>query len=322
MRNASAPADTCMYERHRHRLWGIAYRMLGSVQDAEDVVQESFLRWHGADAEAVRTPEAWLVRVATRLSIDRLRLAATAREQYVGDWLPEPIATDEGSAPDRRVEQASDLSIGFLMLLERLTPEERAALLLRDVFDAEYGEIAQVLEKSEAACRQMVHRARVRVRSDHRRFLVSSAAKEQLLERFLEALAADDKDALLALVTDDATWVSDSGGRVRSARNIVHGAERVVRFALGLQHKWGSLLHHSVARINGEPAIVTRVDGRLVYTTSVNTDGARIFALYRVLNPEKLRHAIDARERAEHGLGTVRPRWPSPAGRHRRSTDR
>ncbi len=318
MRNAAALADASMYEQHRPRLWGIAYRMLGSVQDAEDVVQESFLRWHGADADAVRTPEAWLVRVATRLSIDRLRVAATAREQYVGDWLPEPIATDAESAPDRRVEQTSDLSMGFLMLLERLAPEERAALLLRDVFDAEYGEIAQVLEKSEAACRQMVHRARARVRSDRRRFLVSAEAKEQLLDRFLVALAADDKDALLALVTDDATWVSDSGGRVRSARNVVYGAERIVRFALGLQHKWGSLLRHSVGLINGEPAIVTRVEGRVVYTTSVNTDGVRIFALYRVLNPEKLRHAIDASERAEHGRNTARPTWPSPAGRHRR----
>src|SRR5688500_4711444 len=257
MINASASGDASMYERHWPRLWGIAYRMLGSVQDAEDVVQESFLRWHGADVEAVRMPEAWLVRVATRLSIDRLRLAASAREQYIGDWLPEPIATDDDSAPDRGVEQASDLSIGFLMLLERLGPEERAALLLREVFDAEYREIAEVLEKSEAACRQMVHRARVRVRSDHQRFFVPSEAKEQLLERFLEALAADDKDALLALVTDDATWISDSGGRVRAARNVVRGADRIVRFALGIQHKWGSMLHHSVARINGEPAIVT-----------------------------------------------------------------
>ncbi len=319
MNNASALAGTNMYERHRPRLWGIAYRMLGSVQDAEDVVQESFLRWHGADAEAVRTPEAWLVRVATRLSIDRLRLASSAREQYVGDWLPEPIATDEGSAPDRHVEQASDLSIGFLMLLERLAPEERAALLLREVFDAEYREIAEVLEKSEAACRQMVHRARVRVRSDHQRFLVPSEAKEELLDRFLEALAADDRDALLALVTDDATWISDSGGQVRAARNVVRGADHIVRFALGIQHKWGSMLHHSVARINGEPAIVTRAHGRVAYTTSVNTDGARIFALYRVLNPEKLRHAISSRERAEHGFGTALQAWPSSARGRRRA---
>jgi RNA polymerase sigma-70 factor (ECF subfamily) len=187
------------------------------------------------------------------------------------------------------------------------------------VFDAEYREIAEALEKSEAACRQMVHRARVRVRSDHRRFSVSSKAKQQLLERFLEALAADDRDALLALVTDDASWISDSGGRVRAARNVVRGADHIVRFALGIQHKWGSKLRHSVAWINGEPAIITRAHGRVAYTTSVNTDGTRIFALYRVLNPEKLRHAIGARERAEHVASTLRPAWPSLAGQRRRS---
>ena len=280
-----------VYEHHRPRLWGIAYRMLGSVHDAEDVLQESYLRWHQADTAAVHTPEAWLVRVTTRLAIDRLRRSTAEREHYVGDWLPEPVATDTHSVTERRAEQASDLSMAFLVILERLAPEERAAMLLRDVFDTDYTEIARVLEKSEAACRQLVHRARVRVRRDRARFLVPPEVKERLVERFLAALAADDKDALLAIVAEDATWVSDSGGNVRAARNVVHGAERIVRFALGLEHKWGSSMRHRVAWINAEPAIATYVDGALVYTTSLDTDGERILALYRVLNPEKLRHA-------------------------------
>jgi len=280
-----------VYEHHRPRLWGIAYRMLGSVHDAEDVLQESYLRWHQADTAAVHTPEAWLVRVTTRLAIDRLRRTTAEREHYVGHWLPEPVATDTHAVTERRAEQASDLSMAFLVILERLAPEERAAMLLRDVFDTDYTEIARVLEKSEAACRQLVHRARVRVRRDRARFLVPPEVKERLVERFLAALAADDKDALLAIVAEDATWVSDSGGNVRAARNVVHGAERIVRFALGLEHKWGSSMRHRVAWINAEPAIATYVDGALVYTTSLDTDGERILALYRVLNPEKLRHA-------------------------------
>ncbi|HEX6630565.1 MAG TPA: sigma-70 family RNA polymerase sigma factor, partial [Gemmatimonadaceae bacterium] len=152
--------DGTVFERHRARLFGIAYRMLGSVHDAEDVVQEAYLRWHRTDAAAVRAPEAWLVAVTTRLSIDRLRQTVVERERYTGAWLPEPIATGPEYAADRRADLASDLSMAFLVLLERLAPEERAALLLHDVFDSGYDEIARVLERSEAACRQLVHRAR------------------------------------------------------------------------------------------------------------------------------------------------------------------
>jgi RNA polymerase sigma-70 factor (ECF subfamily) len=177
-----------VFEHYRPRLFGIAYRMLGSVEDAKDLTQETYLRWHQADAAAIRAPEGWLVAVVTRLSIDRLRHATLERESYVGDWLPEPIATDGPSAPDRQAELASDLSMAFLVLLERLAPEERAAFLLREVLDADYGEIARVLEKSEPACRQMVHRARARVREDRTRFPVAPEAKERLAHRFLAAL--------------------------------------------------------------------------------------------------------------------------------------
>lgn len=276
-----------VFERHRARLFGIAYRMLGSVEDAEDVLQESYLRWHRADPAVVREPEAWLVAVTTRLAIDRLRRASAEREHYVGTWLPEPIAA---SAADRRAEMVSDLSMAFLVLLERLAPEERAAFLLREVFDTGYGEISRALRRSEAACRQLVHRARERVRGPRSRFPVPPETRERLLERFLTALGADDQEALLQLVAEDATWTSDGGGKVPSTRRVVRGAARIVRLVLGFERKGRGLVRHRVAWVNGEPAIVTHAGDRCLFTTSVETDGERLLAFYRVLNPDKLRH--------------------------------
>jgi RNA polymerase sigma-70 factor, ECF subfamily len=279
-----------LFERYRARLFGIAYRMLGSVDDANDLVQEAYLRWHQADISAIRAPEGWLVAVMTRLAIDRLRRAETEREHYVGSWLPEPLATEPWAAPDRNAELASDLSMAFLVLLERLAPEERAAFLLREVLDADYGEIARVLQKSETACRQMVHRARTRVREERPRFPVAAETKERLVQRFLSALEAGDQESLLAVVAEDATFISDGGGRVSAVRNVIQGADRVVRLLLGLERKYGEVWKHRVEWINGEPALVSRVGDRLVCTTSLETDGERVVGFYRVLNPEKLRH--------------------------------
>ena len=284
------PDRTALFERYRGRLFGIAYRMLGSVDDANDLTQETYLRWHQADVAEIRAPEGWLVAVMTRLSIDRLRRAETERESYVGHWLPEPFDSGAWPAPDRKAELASDLSMAFLVLLERLAPEERAAFLLREVLDADYGEIARVLEKSEAACRQMVHRARTRVREDRPRFPVEAEAKERLLRRFLAALEAGDQDSLLAIVAEDATFTPDGGGRVPATRNVIRGADRVVRLMLGLERKWGAQVKHEIERINGEPALVSRAGEHLVCTTSVAFDGERLVEFYRVLNPEKLRH--------------------------------
>jgi RNA polymerase sigma-70 factor (ECF subfamily) len=275
-------------ERFRPRLFGIAYRMLGSYEDAEDAVQEAFLRWHRSATEGIASDEAWLVSVVTRIAIDRLRLASTRREQYVGPWLPEPIATDPAAAPDRAVEISSDLSMAFLLLLERLGPEERAAFLLRELFDASYEEIANVLEKSEAACRQIVHRARERVRSGAPRNPVPPDAKERLVERFVSALAAEDMDELMSLFSDEVVWVSDGGGKVAAARKVVAGAERVMKMAVGWQRRGRGLVTHRIAIINGEPAVLSLVDGRTIFTTSLALDGERITAVYRVLNPDKL----------------------------------
>jgi RNA polymerase sigma-70 factor, ECF subfamily len=286
----STISHTGIFERHRTRLFGIAYRMLGSVDDAEDVLQETYLRWHQAEASAVRNPEAWLVAVTTRLAIDRLRRATTERELYAGNWLPEPIATAPQPA-DRRAEMVSDLSMAFLVLLERLGLEERAAFLLRDVFNTDYEEIARVLDKSEAACRQLVHRARERVRGTRARFTVPLETKERLLENLLAALEADDRDTLLGLVAEDATWTSDGGGKVAATRRVVVGGDRVVRLMLGVERKWHAAVRHRVAWVNGEPTIVTHTGNVLRCTTSIETDGERLTAFYRVLNPEKLRHA-------------------------------
>ena len=286
----SARAD--VFERHRPRLFGVAYRMLGSVHDAEDVLQNAYLQWHQAGGAGVRNPEAWLVAVVTRLSIDRLRSASGERARYVGDWLPEPIPTEMPPAADLRAEMASDISMAFLVLLERLSPDERAAFLLHDVFGADYGEIALVLEKSEAACRQIVHRARQRVRDDRTRFPVAPDAKERLLGRFLAGLQAGDEDALLAIVAEDATWTSDGGGKVPAARN-VRGAARIVRFQLRLARKVRGMVRSEVVWVNGEPAIASYVGDRLFSVLSVETDGERLIAFYAVLNPEKLRYVAD-----------------------------
>lgn len=278
---------TATFERHRGRLFGIAYRMLGAVEDAEDVVQEVYLRWHDAPGERIVSAEAWLVAVVTRLAIDRLRRATTERAAYDGRWLPEPIAT---APTDRAAELASDLSLAFLVLLERLAPEERAAFLLRDVFDAEYAEIAAILERNETACRQVVHRARQRVRRDRRRATAAPDTATRLVERFVAALVAEDRDALLALFTDDVEWVSDGGGRAPAARQIVVGAERVAQLAVGYERKGRGLVAHRVATLNGEPAVLTLAGEWVAFTTSFAIVGDRIAAVYRVLNPEKLGH--------------------------------
>ena len=280
-----------VFEAARPRLFGMAYRMLGTVADAEDLVQEAYLRWHQADREAVRSPEGWLMAVIGRLSIDRLRRASAERTSYVGEWLPEPVATGAWAVPDRATDLSSDLSMAFLVLLERLNPEERVAFLMREVFACDYAEIAQVVQKSEAACRQLVHRARDHVHAGRPRFAAPPGSKERLLGGFLAALEADDKDALVSLFAADATWTSDGGGKATAAGQVLIGADRIARFLLAIERKTrGLMLTHRTVRLNGEPAIVTSRSGQVLGTTFIAIDGDRIVAAYRVLNPDKLRH--------------------------------
>lgn len=287
---------------HRPRLLGLAYRLLGEIDEAEDVVQEAYLRWFAADRGDVRVPEAWLVTVVTRLGLDRLRRLNTERVAYPGPWLPEPVATAETltrpssePSPDRAVEISSDLSVALLVLLDSLGPEERAAFLLRDVFDTEYAEIANILERRQDAVRQMVARARKRV---HAARAGASAAPEVhagMLERFVSALAADDAAAVLELLAPDVVLTSDGGGRAAAARNQVVGRDRVGRLLLGIMRKFtGRDCPQRMAVLNGQPALLT-FDGD-VLTTAMMIDVAegRIRAVYVMRNPEKLHRANQA----------------------------
>jgi RNA polymerase sigma-70 factor, ECF subfamily len=276
------------FEAHRGRLWGVAYRMLGSRADADDMVQEAYLRWHGAPTAEVHKPEAWLVTTTTRLCIDRLRQRRAEREAYVGPWLPEPLVA-EAPAPDAATELASDLSMAFLAVLERLAPEERAAFLLHDVFDSDYDEISAALGKSATACRQIVSRARRRVRDARPRVQVSPAARERLVESFMRAIELRDRDALLAIFAEEATLTSDGGGKAKAAQKVVRGGERVVRFLLGVLSGASDRLTLQKIVVNGETGVALRVDGRLVSVMSLVTDGQQILGMYNVLNPDKLR---------------------------------
>jgi RNA polymerase sigma-70 factor (ECF subfamily) len=282
----STAAHTTAFETHRRRLFGIAYRMLGSRADAEDIVQEVYVRWHQAQGNAIENAEAWLVTTTTRLAIDRLRRVKTEREAYTGPWLPEPIVT---RTPDRDLDVAADLSIAFLTMLERLAPEERAALLLHDVFDIRYPAIASVLDRSEPACRQLVHRARQRVRGERKRFDVDAAARTALLQKFMAAVDARDEQAVVALFAPDATWTADGGGKTAASPRPIVGARRIAKLLIGLREKfWGGTRRLEIVTINGEPGLWVRDDDKVLGTLSVLTDGERILEGYSIVNPDKL----------------------------------
>jgi len=274
-----------VFEEHRSYLVRVAYRMLGSVAESEDVVQDSFLRWQRVE-DAVQEPRAYLARVVTRLCLDRLKSAQSRREQYVGTWLPEPIVEDVGA---QRV--ADDLSVALLMTLERLSPLERAAFLLHDVFDMDYGEIAGVLERSEPAVRQLAARGRDHVRDERPRFTSSEESEARLMGAFATAFATGDVNALASILAKDAVLYSDGGGKRRAALNPIYGADKIARFLEGAAKK-GPLPPASAfrpARINGLSGLVIHTaDGP--ETISIETDGEHIVAIYIIRNPDKLKH--------------------------------
>lgn len=272
----------------RPRLFAIAYRMLGTRADAEDVLQDAWLRWHRTDAATLQSAEAWLVTVVTRLAIDRLRTAKAEREAYVGWWLPEPLVEADERSPEAVAEFAGELSLAFLWVLERLAPEERAAFLLRQVFDHDYDEIAALLGKSEAACRQMVSRASQRVQQERPRFEVSQAAHRQLLEKFVQAARSGGRDAMQALLAEDVQLVGDGGGKVPSFGKILRGAHRIANLYWVLWRRLAPQIVYRIAQVNGEPGLLRYVDGRLESAQAFVTDGERIVAIYVVRNPDKL----------------------------------
>lgn len=280
----------------RPRLIGLAYRMLGLRGDAEDVVQDAYLRWHEADGDVVRSAEAWLVTTVSRLSIDRLRTRQRAASQYSGPWLPEPWV-DWNDTPDHRLDSASSLSIAFMTLLERLSPEERAAFLLHDVFEVGYARIALTLDRSEAASRQLVHRAHMRLRRDDApRRPVSEADRRRLVEQYLAASAAGDEASLLALFAPDASYTSDGGGKVWAATRIIRRAARCARLIVGVARKRPDLVD-TLMLVNGEWGLVSHEGGRLVGVAAIETEGDLILAVRRQMNPDKL-----ARAAADLGL--------------------
>jgi RNA polymerase sigma-70 factor (ECF subfamily) len=279
------------FSQSRKRLFGLAYRMLGSAADAEDIVQETWLRAARAGGRVIDQPEAYLVAIATRLSVDHLRSARSQRELYVGAWLPEPIPDTEGLSPDAAAELADDLSFGLLMALEKLTPEERAAFLLHDVFDASFAVIAQALGRSEAACRQLASRARKALKGERTRKKASLEEHQALLLKFAEAVGIGDERALAALFTPDAVAYAD-GGSARAAAGAIRGADSIARHFIGLETKswnFGPPSSAELAVINGRPGFLIHTGGALAQSITIETDGERITALYMVRDPEKLR---------------------------------
>ncbi len=281
---AAEPSGT--FDLYRPLLFSIAYRMLGSVMDAEDVVQEAFVRWRGASETEVRSPKAYLSAVVTRLCIDQLRSARTRREEYVGPWLPEPLPTED--APDPVVLDET-LSMAFLVLLETLNPTERAVFLLHEVFDYDYAEISRLVGKDEANCRQIARRARRSVASRRPRFESSPEQEERLMGKFLEASLDGDMEGLVSLLSEDVTLWSDGGGKTRAALRPIRGAANVARFLSGILRKAPPGLIVRRAQINGRPGLVGYLgDGRPQSVVTLDAAQERIQTVRIVVNPEKL----------------------------------
>jgi RNA polymerase sigma-70 factor (ECF subfamily) len=284
----ATPAAADPFTALRPRLFGIAYRMLGVRADAEDVLQDAWLRWSRTDTSALQSAEAWLVTIVTRLSVDKLRALKAEREAYVGWWLPEPLVELDAHTPESAAELAGELSVAFMYVLERLGPEERAAFLLRQVFDYDYSEIAAQLGKTEASCRQMVHRASERVQQARTRFEVPQAVHHQLLQRFMNAAQSGDRHAIEALLSEDAQLIGDGGGRVPSFPKPLVGPFRITNLYWALFRRLGAQVVYRMALINGEPGLLRYVDGRIESAQAFVTDGERIVAIYAVRNPDKL----------------------------------
>lgn len=278
-----------IFESHRPRLFGLAYRMLSVRAEAEDVVQEAYLRWLDVDLSSVRSTEAWLTTTVTRLCIDRLRRLKTERESYFGPWLPEPLADHDLRTPELAAELSEDVSIAFLALLEALAPEERAAFVLHDVLDDDYVDIAEALGKTEAACRQLVHRARERVTSRRRRFQVDDATRRRMLERFIQIAHTGDRKRIVELFATDAVMTSDGGGKVRALQRPMIGAERLSWFWYAITRHFTPSLEVRFVHINGELGIGYFADGRLRSLMAFDTDGEVVHSIYTLRNPDKLK---------------------------------
>lgn len=280
--------ETLIFETYRPLLFSLAYRMTGSAAEAEDIVQDAYLRSRAADTAAVRSPKAFLCTIVTHLSLDYLKSARATRERYIGTWLPEPLLTSDGMLPLETVEQRETISLAFLALLEYLTPQERAVFLLRDIFAYDYAEIAETLGLSEANCRQILHRARERIAERRPRFEPSAEEQRRLTERFLAAVQAGELEPLTELLAADVTVHGDGGGKVPVAGHPLVGPLTVARFLLGLWRKAPAGTRISLAEVNGAPAMLIWIGETLNAVFELEMSDRKIAGLYNVLNPDKL----------------------------------
>ncbi|MET7660754.1 RNA polymerase sigma-70 factor [Streptomyces sp. NPDC005356] len=275
------------FESHRPRMFGLAYRMLGSAEEAEDTVQDAYLRWSGADRGAIGRPAAWLAKVVTNLCLNRLTSARAQRERYAGPWLPEPVLTSDGTlGPLESAERRDAVSTALLVLLERLSPAERAVYVLREAFAYRYREIAGVLDLGEANCRQLYRRAVDRVAAEEARFEPTPEVRRGLIDSFVAAAREGDVAGLERLLAADVSWWADGGGKVTAARRPILGREKVLRFLAGGSVRAG--LDFTVSQINGAPALVAWVGDVLVGVVSFEVRGGLIAQMRAVMNPHKL----------------------------------
>ncbi|WP_416485060.1 RNA polymerase sigma-70 factor [Streptomyces sp. CL12] len=292
----TADPATDVFEEHRTLLTGVAYRMLGRVADAEDVVQDAWLRWSRAERAEVREPRAYLVRITTRLAIDRLRQAQSRAESYVGPWLPEPYVTEYGdAAPDAadRAVLADTVSLAVLVVLESLSPLERAVFVLREAFGFPFAEIAALLDRGEPAVRQLAGRARRHVEERRPRYDVDPGQRRELTERFLVAASGGDLDGLMSVLAPDVRLVSDGGGQVKAALRIMHSADKVARFLAAVAPTVGSGATLRLLEVNGGPAVLVLSGGKPDSLFQLDAREGRVTSVYIQRNPDKLRHLAE-----------------------------
>lgn len=290
------PSDVA-FESQRAALRGLAYRMTGSLADAEDLVQEAYLRWRGlvasGEAGSVAHPRAYLKQIVTRLCLDHLRSARVRRESYVGPWLPEPLLDTGSVMPEDPNELAQDVSMALLLALERLSPLERAAFLLKDVFDADYAEVAATLAREPSTCRKLVERARRQVRAGRPRFTPSREEATRVLGAFYRALSSGNAEALARVLAEDCVVTTDGGGRVSAGTKPIVGRDRAARFFLGMAKKYPlHALRLTPVTVNGLPGVLLERDGQLHQVVAFESRHGCIYAVYGIRNPDKLRHVV------------------------------